>query len=85
MDTWRVRPNLTITAGLRYSNATTLWETHGTQVVTTVPLQQYFAERVIAMNAGIPNNQITDASLTCCRLGRVRGQWQGRLVSIGRT
>jgi hypothetical protein len=64
MDSWRVRRNLTITAGLRYSNATTPWEVHGTEVVTTIPLQQYFAERVAAMNAGIPNNQIANASLT---------------------
>jgi hypothetical protein len=64
MDNWRVRRNLTITAGLRYSNSTTPWEVNGTEVVTTVPLQTYFAERVAAMNAGIPNNQITDASLT---------------------
>jgi hypothetical protein len=64
MDSWRIRRNLTITAGLRYSNATTPWEVNGTEVVTTVPLQQYFAERVAAMNAGIPNSQIKDAALT---------------------
>ena len=39
MDSWRVRPNLTITAGLRYSNSTAPWEVNGTEVVTTVPLQ----------------------------------------------
>jgi len=64
MDSWRVRRNLTITAGVRYSNATTPWEVNGTEVVTTVPLQTYFAERVAAANAGIPNSQIKDASLT---------------------
>jgi Carboxypeptidase regulatory-like domain len=64
MDSWRVRKNLTITAGLRYSNATTPYEVNGTEVVTTVPLQQYFAERVAAANAGIPNNQLPNASLT---------------------
>ena len=64
MDSWRVRRNLTITAGLRYSNSSTPWEVNGTEVVTTVPLQTYFAERVAAMNAGIPNNQIKDAALT---------------------
>ncbi len=64
MDTWRVKSNLTITAGLRYSNATTPWEVNGTEVVTTVPLQTYFAERVAAMNAGTPSYAIKDASLT---------------------
>jgi hypothetical protein len=74
MDTWRARPTLTITAGLRYSNATPPWETHGTEVVTTVPLQKYFAERVAAMNAGIPNNQIQDASLTYALGGAANGK-----------
>lgn len=64
MDSWRVRRNLTVTAGLRYSNATTPWEVNGTEVVTTVPLQQYFAERVAAANSGTPNYQIQDAALT---------------------
>ncbi len=64
MDSWRVKRNLTITGGLRYSNASTPWEVNGTEVVTTVPLQQYFAERVAAANAGIPSYQIKDAALT---------------------
>lgn len=67
-DSWRVRRNLTITAGLRYSNSSTPWEVNGTEVVTTVPLETYFAERVAANSAGIPNNQIKDAALTY-RLG----------------
>ncbi|MFL6463306.1 MAG: carboxypeptidase regulatory-like domain-containing protein, partial [Bryobacteraceae bacterium] len=52
-DSWRVRRDLTITAGLRYSNPTVPWEVNGTEVVTTTPLQQYFAERVGAMQAGL--------------------------------
>ena len=54
-DSWRVRHDLTITAGVRYSNPTVPWEVHGTEVVTTVPLQKYFAERVGAMRSGTPN------------------------------
>ena len=64
MDSWRIKSNLTITAGLRYSNATTPWEVSGTEVVTTIPLQTYFAERVAAMNAGIPNNTIAPLTYT---------------------
>jgi hypothetical protein len=80
MDSWRVRRNLTITAGLRYSNGTTPWEVNGTEVVTTVPLQTYFAERVAAMNAGIPNNQIKDAALTYALGGAANGKpgWYDR-------
>jgi hypothetical protein len=63
-DSWRVKKNLTLTLGLRYSNATAPWETNGTEVVTTVPLQQYFAQRVAAANSGTPSYAIPDASLT---------------------
>ncbi len=74
MDSWRVRSNLTITAGLRYSNSTAPWEVNGTEVVTTEPLQNYFANRVAAMNAGIPNNQLPDASLTYALGGAANGK-----------
>jgi hypothetical protein len=80
MDSWRVRRNLTITAGVRYSNSSAPWEVNGTEVVTTVPLQQYFAERVAAMNAGVPNNQIKDAALTYKLGGPANGKagWYNR-------
>ena len=80
MDSWRIKRNLTITAGLRYSNSSTPWEVNGTEVVTTVPLQTYFAERVAAMNAGIPNNLIKDASLTYTLGGAANGKpgWYDR-------
>ena len=63
-DTWRIRRDLTLTYGLRYSNFSVPYETHGIQVVPTVGFDQYFAERINAANNGIPNNQIKDASLT---------------------
>jgi hypothetical protein len=80
MDSWRVRRNLTLTAGLRYSNSTTPWEVNGTEVVTTIPLQQYFAERVAGMNAGIPNNQLQDPALTYTLGGAANGKpgWYNR-------
>jgi hypothetical protein len=80
MDSWRIKRNLTITAGLRYSNSTTPWEVNGTEVITTVPLQTYFAERVAAMNAGIPNNLIKDPSLTYTLGGSANGKpgWYDR-------
>lgn len=80
MDSWRIRRNLTITAGLRYINSSVPWETHGTEVVTTVPLQTYFAERVNAANQGIPSYQIPDASLTYALGGSANGKpgWYSR-------
>jgi len=79
-DTWRVRRDFTLTYGLRYSNFSVPYETNGTQVVTTVGLDQYFGERVNAANNGIPNNQIKDASLTYVLGGPANNAkgWYGR-------
>jgi len=51
-DSWKIRPNLTLTAGLRYSLERPVYETHGFEVQPTVPLGQYLAKRVAAGNAG---------------------------------
>ena len=51
-DSWKIRPNLTLTLGLRYSLERPVYETHGFEVQPTVPLGQYFAERVAAGKQG---------------------------------
>jgi hypothetical protein len=56
-DTWKLRPNLTITGGLRYSLFSPPWETNGLQVAPTIPLAQWFQDRVNAAAQGIPANQ----------------------------
>jgi hypothetical protein len=55
-DSWRVKPGLTITAGLRYENSTPPWETNGLQVAPTIPLQQYWAAQIGGAAVGIPEN-----------------------------
>jgi len=62
-DSWKVRPNLTITYGLRYSLEPAPWETNGLQVATTdasgkpLPLAKWFGQRAANMANGIPSNQ----------------------------
>ena len=51
-DTWKVRPSLTLTAGLRYSLERPVYETNGYEVQPTVPLGQYFASRFAAGQQG---------------------------------
>ncbi|HYL14047.1 MAG TPA: TonB-dependent receptor [Terriglobales bacterium] len=51
-DTWKVLPNLTLTLGLRYSLERPVYETHGFETQPSVPLGNYFAERVAAGKAG---------------------------------
>ena len=62
-DTWKVKPNLTVTYGLRYQLEPAPWETNGLQVATTdasgnpLPLANWFAQRGKNMANGIPSNQ----------------------------
>lgn len=51
-DIWKLFPNLTITAGLRYSYSKPVWETGGYEIKPTVPLGEYFARREAAAAAG---------------------------------
>ncbi len=51
-DSWKVRPNLTLTFGLRYSLEKPVYEKAGFQVSPTVPLGTYFANRLTASANG---------------------------------
>ena len=55
-DTWKVKPNLTLTLGLRYSLFSPPWETNGLQVGTNVNLGDWFNARGKGMLQGIPSN-----------------------------
>jgi len=51
-DAWKIRPNLTLTLGLRYSLERPVYETQGFEVQPTVPLGTYFQERLAAATQG---------------------------------
>jgi hypothetical protein len=51
-DVWKIRPSLTLTAGLRYSLERPVYETQGFQVQPTVPLSDYFGMRLAAAAQG---------------------------------
>jgi hypothetical protein len=63
-DTWKVRRDVTLTAGLRYSNNQVPYEKNGVQVGTTIPLETFLAERIYAQNNGIPGHAMPNAALT---------------------
>lgn len=73
-DSWRVKRNLTLNFGVRYSLFGVPSETQGIQVVTTVGLDQYYADRVGAMMLGIPNNRLSTAALTYALGGPANGR-----------
>jgi len=55
-DSWKFRPNVTLTFGLRYGYETPPWEVNGFQVAPTTDIGQWFRQREINMNAGIPSD-----------------------------
>ncbi len=52
-DSWKLKPNLTITGGLRYGLSRPVYETHGFQVAPNIPLQTYLESRIAASAQGI--------------------------------
>jgi len=56
-DSWKIKPNLTFTYGLRYSLFSPPWETKGLQVAPNFSLGQWLLQRGRNMAQGIPANQ----------------------------
>ena len=54
-DSWRMKPGLTLTYGLRYENDSPPWETNGLEVAPTFSLQNFWAQRVAGAANGIPS------------------------------
>ena len=52
-DTWRIKPNLTLTYGLRWSLFPPPWETNGLQTAPTFGLGTQFAKNVKNMQQGL--------------------------------
>jgi hypothetical protein len=55
-DSWRVRPTLTVTAGVRWSTSTPVYEAAGYQVAPTTSLGDFFDQRVAGSAKGTPYN-----------------------------
>ncbi|HWY20303.1 MAG TPA: carboxypeptidase-like regulatory domain-containing protein [Candidatus Acidoferrum sp.] len=56
-DSWRVKPNLTITYGLRWTFLQPPYEKNGVQVAPTISLDAWFKKRGQTMLAGLPFNE----------------------------
>ncbi|HTS51538.1 MAG TPA: carboxypeptidase-like regulatory domain-containing protein [Bryobacteraceae bacterium] len=73
-DAWRVSRELTLNFGLRYENFRPPYEANGLQVDTTVPLNQYLAQRNGLQAQGVPANQMSDFTLAYALNGPVNGK-----------
>lgn len=56
-DFWKLTPNLTITAGLRYGLSRPVYEANGYEVKPTIPLGELFRLRAEGAEAGVPYNE----------------------------
>lgn len=55
-DSWKLRPNVTLTYGLRYGYETPPWEVNGFQVAPTTDIGKWFQQREIGMNQQVPSD-----------------------------
>jgi hypothetical protein len=69
-DTWKIRPNLTLTYGLRWSVSTPVYERHGFEVKPTISVSDLFERRQEGAFNGVPVNDLIAVDLS----GRANGK-----------
>lgn len=69
-DSWKIRPNLTLTYGLRYGISRPVYEKFGFEVKPNISLGEYFERRIAGMNAGKPYNELLSLDLSGPANGR---------------
>lgn len=71
-DSYRVKPNLTLNFGLRYSMFSPPWETSGTQVTPTTSLGDWFNDRARKMSNG--GSSVDDPLISFALAGPANGK-----------
>ncbi|HEV2223241.1 MAG TPA: carboxypeptidase regulatory-like domain-containing protein [Terriglobia bacterium] len=74
-DSYKIRPNLTFTYGLRYEQISAPWETNGQQVAPSFDLGAWFAERGAGMANGVPANQFPNITFDVAGRSNHRPDW----------
>ena len=83
-DVWKIKPNLTLTLGLRYSLFSPVWETNGLQVCPSPALGKWFANRASAGANGIPSSQDTPLQVDWCGPANNKpGYWNWDYRNLG--
>ena len=83
-DVWKIKPNLTLTLGLRYSLFSPIWETNGLQVCPSPSLGKWFANRAAAGNNGVPSNQDALQQINWCGSANGKsGYWNWDYGNLG--
>ncbi|HVN21989.1 MAG TPA: TonB-dependent receptor, partial [Dongiaceae bacterium] len=74
-DIWKVKPNLTLTFGLRYSLFSPVWETNGLQVCPSPSLGNWFSGRAAAGLSSIPSSQDSLLQVDWCGAANHKGNY----------
>jgi len=83
-DVWKIKPNLTLTLGVRYSLFSPIWETNGLQVCPSPALGKWFNNRAIAGANGIPSSQDTPLQVDWCGPANgKKGFWNWDYKNLG--
>jgi hypothetical protein len=83
-DIWKVRPNLTLTMGLRYSLFSPIWETNGLQVCPSPSLGQWFDARAASGANGVPSSGDTPLQVDWCGAANHKsGYWNWDYKNLG--
>ena len=85
-DSYRINRSLTLTLGLRWEDYRPPYEAHGLQSTSTVPLDQYFAERNGLQSQGVPQNAMPNATLSWALNGPGNGKstwWKPTNLNFG--
>ncbi len=69
-DSWRYRPNFTLSYGVRWSTSTPVYEKNGVQVAPVQSLGGYFNDRVASSLSGVPLN----TPITLDKAGKANGK-----------
>ena len=80
-DSWRVRPNLTITFGIRHTILQTPYETHGQEIAPTVDTHEWYLKRGQAAAQG----QVFEDDLSFTPVGKANhspGYWAKQKANI---
>lgn len=69
-DIWKIKPNLTLTYGLRYGLSRPVYETNGFEVKPNISLSEFFRRRVVGAANGVPYNEPLSVDLSGPANGR---------------
>lgn len=73
MDTFKLKPNFTLTYGLRYGLYTPVSEARGEQVIPSIDPDLYFADRAGGQVLGAPAFAVSNSMLTFAKGGAANG------------